>query len=51
MKSHILLMDENLSVQNLFGVIDMFVKNLVDVDHFSFIFIKDGFLEKYSSID
>ena len=29
----------------------MFVKNLVDVDHFSFIFVKDGFLEKYSSVD
>ncbi|KAM3128033.1 hypothetical protein pb186bvf_019879 [Paramecium bursaria] len=41
MKSHILLMDENLSVQNLFGVID--IKNLVDVDHFSFIFVKVDF--------
>lgn len=29
----------------------MFVKNLIDVDHFSFIYVKDGFLEKYSSTD
>lgn len=48
MKCHLNLMDANFSQENLFKVIKIFIKKLVDADEFSFISVKDN-IEFYST--
>lgn len=45
-------MDEDLSIDNLYSVLRLFVKNLVDADQMSFITHKDNDeVEMFSTVD
>lgn len=47
MKSHLLLMSENVSYENIFNLLKELVYHLVECDHFSFFQLKKEEFEIY----
>lgn len=49
MHSMLLIMEEDITYKKLFGLVKHLLKNLIDCEEFSFLIIKQEFLEIYQT--